>query len=594
MSEIKRNTNHLWLILVGIICFLLFPQQIHANDIDVVSSVSANKIGIEDSFYYTILVETSSNKRLNVDIKLENFPADYLRPNISNSSSTSFINGKMSSSRSQTHKYTVYPKQEGILDIPQIEVIVNGEKFKTSVHKVQVVSGSLRPQRNTRARSRSPFGSLFDNDWDDGSSLRRQNNDSFIEVELSNDSVYVGQNITAKYTFYTLNNNNSNISFDMQSFDGYGIESSETTNKNWQRVKRKGKNYYSLEVTTMNISPQQSGLLTLPIVVVNVNMFITSNSFKSPNKQLMVKALPKKGKAIDYSNAIGEFTVEAELTQGIMYENQQNQLILTIKGRGNFQKILYPEIQKVDGLEILKPKATLDFKDEDKGTLLLTYDIIPSESGKFNIPSISFNFFNDKKGKYQTIYTKSNLLTVKMIDIASASSSYNGHNTFYSKNKPYLGNINSEYLITSKFSYWLLLGFFVFSMIAYLIFYNIQENRMSNVGYVRRREALNILKKALAESEKLVESKDINFYTNAQNNLLKFISKITRASLQLSQPELIAELEKSSVNKVTAAKINSFLTYCEQIKYRPDFQSNENIRKDYQKFQDIYNEIRNG
>ena len=592
MHEIKRNINKIGLILITVMGILLLPQQINADDIDVVSSVSANKIGIEDTFIYTISVETSSNKSLDVDTDLKEFPASYGRPSVSNSMSTSFINGKMTSSRFQSYKYTVYPKSEGILNIPPVEVTVNGKRYFTQSHEVEVVSGSLLPKRNPGRRGNSPFSSFFDQDWDDGSSYQRQNNKSFVEVEVSKDTVYVGQNITAKYTYYTLNNN-YNISYEMETSDGYGIESSDTVNENWERVKYRGRNYYRREVVTMNISPQKTGLLTLPVITVNENMFISQNSCKSPIEKLQVKKLPKKGKGIDFSNAIGTFTLSSELSQEIMFENQQNQLILTIEGSGNFQKILYPEIQQVDGLEILKPKATLDLKDKDKGTLILTYDIIPSESGKFIIPPVSFNYFDDILGEYQTIYSSSSLLTVKMADVASVGSNYNNQNTFYSRNKLYLGGITKEYLITNKIGYWLLLSFFLLIMVSYLFFYKIQQSRMSNIGYVRKREALNIMKKSIIESASLVEKNDIIFYTNAQNNLLKFISKITKASLQLSQPELIAELEKSCVNKVTVAKINSFLTYCEQIKYRPDFKSNENIKNDYRKFQDIYTEIRN-
>jgi hypothetical protein len=379
----------------------------------------------------------------------------------------------------------------------------------------------------------------------------------------------------------------------MQTFDGYGIESNETTNENWERVKYKGKSYLRREIATLNISTQSAGSLSLPLIVVNESAFFSSNSYKSPVRKLLVKELPTKGKAIDFSNAIGKFTLSSELAQSIMFENQQNQLILTIKGRGNFPKILYPNVNAIDGLEILKPKATMNLEKDDSGTLILTYDIIPSESGKFKIPPISFNYFDDTLGKYQTLYTDSNLLTVKSSDSASAEESTTDYNIFFTRNKPYLSNITSEYLLTKKLSYWLLLSSLLLAIILYSIYYKIRAKRMSNIGYVRKKEAVSILKKAIDESAKLVGANNPEFYTNAQNNLLKFVAKITKASLQLSQQELMQELEKSSVNKVTVGKINSFLTYCEQIKYRPNFQSNENIKNDFQKFQDIYNEIRN-
>lgn len=590
MLNIFQKFKHQLLILLGIICLLFLPQQIHAAEIEVTSSVSADKIGIEDSFYYTITVATESNKELNVEVNFNNFPADYLRPSISNSMSTSFINGRMSSSKSQAHKYTVYPRSEGILNIPQVDVLVNGKKYLTQSHKIEVVEGSLRPKAQNR-RNYSPFSSLFDDPWEDQARTQK-NNSSFVEVEVNRDSIYVGQNVIAKYTYYT-QSNNYNISYDMQASDGYGIESSGTENENWERVKYKGKNYLRREITTLNISAQQSGILTLPVIVVNESAFLRSNSYKSPAKKLLVKELPKKGKAIDFSNAIGKFSLNSELAQSIMFENQQNQLILTITGRGNFPKILYPQVDAVDGLEILKPKATLNLDEGDAGTLILTYDIIPSESGKFKIPTVSFNYFDDVLSEYQTLYTTSHLLTVKNTDSTIDNSNNKNYNVFFTRNKPYLSNITKEYLLINKTSYWISLTILILAIIANSIFFRIKKKRMNNVSYMRKKEAIAILKKAINESEKLVQNNDLSFYTNAQNNLLKFVAKITKASLQMSQQELMKELEKSSVNNVTVAKINSFLTYCEQIKYRPNFQSNENIQNDFRKFQDIYNEIIN-
>lgn len=591
MTRFINSINRLSLILLGIVSFWLLPQHLNADDISVSSSVSANKIGIEDSFIYTVTVESNSSKNIDADVKLKNFPVDYHRPSISNSSSTSFVNGRMSSSRSQSHKYTVYPRKEGIINIPAAEVMVNGKKYQTQTHKIEVVAGSLRQQTQTRRRNSSPFSSFFDDPWQDNSSNQRNNN-AFITVDVSRDSVFVGQSLTVKYTYYT-SNNNYNINYDMETYDGYGIESSETINENWERVKYKGRNYIRREIITFTISAQEAGILSLPLIIVNESVFFSSNSYKSPIKKLFVKDLPKKGKAIDFSNAIGTFSIKSELAQSVMFENQQNQLIVTITGRGNFPKILYPQVSAVDGLEILKPKATLDLDAGDKGTLVLTYDIIPSESGKFKVAPVSFNYFDDEIEDYQTIYTDSNLLTVKSSENSSDSSVAKDNNIFFTRNKPYLGTINEEYLLTHKASYWILLSLLLALIIGYTIFYRNQVKKMSNGGFVRKREAVAILKRGIEDSKKLVESNDLEFYTNAQNILLKFVAKITKASLQLSQQELMQELDRSSINSVTVAKINSFLSYCEQIKYRPNFQSKENIQNDFKKFQDIYNEIRN-
>lgn len=586
------NNSKISVLLFLLISIMLgvFPHVLKADDIKVSSNVSDDKIGIEDYFIYTIIVETSANKSLDVDVKFDKFPADYLRPSISTSMSTSFINGRMSSSRTQSHKYTVYPREEGILDIPQVEVVVNGKKYLTQSHKIQVLPGSLRQQNQSRNQNYSPFSSFFDSDFDDFGRNDIDKANSFVEIEVSRDTVYIGQNITAKYLFYTQNNRN-NISYDLQAFDGYGYDSKSQDNESWERVNYKGRSYYRIEITSFNISAQKTGLLTLPLIKVNESRFLTSRTINSPMKKFLVLDLPEEGKAIDFSNAIGRFTISANLNQTLMFENQQNQLIVTIQGTGNFAKILYPNVENVDGLEILKPKATLDIDDRDEGKLVLFYDIIPYESGKFKIPSISFNYFDEENKEYKTLYTENILLTVKKL--GEDTSGVSTENIFYNKNKPYLDSIKQEYLLIEKKSYWLILSLIVLGIIFYLTYSNINNKKMSNISYVRKKEAIALLKKTIEDSKDLVNNNSPSFYTNAQNSLLKFIVKITNSSLQLSQPELMDELAKTFVNKVTIGKINSFLTYCEQIKYRPNFHSSENIDNDYKRLIDIYNEIKN-
>ncbi|MBI9031519.1 protein BatD [bacterium] len=578
------------LLIIGI-AFLLFPQLIFADYMEVISSISADRVGLEDTFIYTINVETDSRSNLDIDLKMTGFPTDYRGPSVSNQSSTSFSNGQWSHTSTKKYQYTVYPREVGDLIIPPLTVVVNGKEYKTQKHSVKIVEGSLRPKANTNQRRSSGLNQFFDPFWDD-SFYNQRKNQAFIEVEVSRDSIYVGQSVTVTYTYYANSSMMYQSQFGIESFDGYGIENNRITKEKEERVRYKGSIYTKKELATLTIVAHQAGKLTLPQITLETSFF--NNDVKSPSTTLLVKKLPDRDRAIDFSNAIGEFKVDAKLNQSIMLDNQQNQLILTISGRGNFSRIIYPQIPPVEGLEILKPKATIDSKADDSGSLILTYGIIPYESGKFKIPPVSLNYFDDKAGKYKTIYTDSKLLTVKSSSSTLENLTNNPTGIFYTKNKPYLGNITQEYLFTNKVIYWILMGILLASILSYLVFFKIQKKRMSDIGYVRRKDALKLLKKAINESSQLVETKDIAFYTLVQNYLLKFISIITKASLQLSQQELMKELDKSNVNKNTIAKINAFLSYCEQVKYQPNFPSKENIPKDFARFKNIYDDILNG
>ena len=60
----------------------------------------------------------------------------FLKGGISSSSSTNFINGKMSSSQSIIQNYIA--KQEGVFEIPSFEINVNNQKIDVRGKKITV------------------------------------------------------------------------------------------------------------------------------------------------------------------------------------------------------------------------------------------------------------------------------------------------------------------------------------------------------------------------------------------------------------------------------------------------------------------------
>ena len=93
-------------------------------------------------------------------------------PHTSQSSSVQIINGKVSRSVDYTYTYVLSAREEGIFEVPEAQVNVDGEIFTSNKVKIQVVKGAQTQsgQQGSSNNQRKPTGA--DNDYSDDVFLR--------------------------------------------------------------------------------------------------------------------------------------------------------------------------------------------------------------------------------------------------------------------------------------------------------------------------------------------------------------------------------------------------------------------------------------
>ena len=77
-------------------------------------------------------------------------------PNVSQSSSFQFINGKMHQEYSQSYTYLIHASMEGTFEVRPATVVVRGKTYQTQSFRIQVVgsgkSHTRQPQASPRKR----------------------------------------------------------------------------------------------------------------------------------------------------------------------------------------------------------------------------------------------------------------------------------------------------------------------------------------------------------------------------------------------------------------------------------------------------------
>ena len=104
-------------------CIFTFAQEISV-------SIKPEKIRVGGALQITVSIQNDQKKNYSQFPEIDGF----LKGGISSSSSTNFINGKMSSSQSIIQNYIA--KQEGEFEIPSFEINVNNQKINVRGKKI--------------------------------------------------------------------------------------------------------------------------------------------------------------------------------------------------------------------------------------------------------------------------------------------------------------------------------------------------------------------------------------------------------------------------------------------------------------------------
>ena len=360
----------------------IFGQQLS-------STVSSEKIGLTESVIYTIKInDIDSNPSVDIEKIKKNFSI-ISGPNIG--SEYKFINGNKSSSRSIS--WTLIPLKDGLLEIPSIVVKVGDKSFNTKVIQIQVSK-----QKSSDASK-----------------------DLFLEINVSNDKVVVGEQVKISYTFYTRVASKV-LSTEFPEYSDFWVEKlfdpvgKQFTPESWEDIEIDGFNYKLLKIYEVAIFPLKEGFFDLESMIMKVEtkdkdssfnrLFWDDPFFDTFSQRTKAKILISDPIAIEVSSlkdipnnftgAVGEFTLNSSLSNSIIDEGSPVVFKVTLDGKGNLSNIGRPKINFPENIDIFEGETIIDknISDNLSGSITWEYNLIPRKNGLFSIESIEIPYFN--------------------------------------------------------------------------------------------------------------------------------------------------------------------------------------------------------
>ena len=556
-------------------------------------------------------VVTARASGISVDLKDTGFEVLY-GPTTSSSSSTSIVNGQMSSEVRTTFSYVLSATKEGTFTLPAATIKVDGETLTSNSVSVKVLPADQQPAGQSSS-ARSQQG---------GAQAKFDKDDVHLVLDLSKTSAYEGEAIVATLKLYWRNTQMSNPSdVKLPDFEGFTVQDMDNDNAQASLEHYNGANYQMYPLVKWLLFPSRSGELTIPSASLTANVAIVSTRrtggffdwpmeytenvavpLRSAARKVNVKALPA-GKPASYMNAVGSFNVKSVLTADKVRANDAVIYRITIDGVGNLKYVKEPEPEFPTDFEVFDPKVDLSTRATSSGVQgkkTIEYTIIPRHAGKFEIPSLVFSYFDVKSGQYKTIRTDSYTLEVEKGpnegNAGGGAVDFSGTNQerirVLGNDIRYLHSVDADRLDLGRIdpetgkpeplkpfygtlAYWLffLVPFLAFVILAFI--YRRRIRRMADIAGMRTRRAGKVAERRLKAAKKALNAKDENaFYEAIHKAILGYVCDKLRIPLSdLTQDTVSEMLEKHSVRPKTIHDVKEVLDTCQFARYAPSTDS---------------------
>ena len=516
-------------------------------------------------------------------------------PSVSHSYSSSWVNGKSSSSSSEEYTMIYKATATGKCHIGAASIVVGGKRYATKAFTIDIVpAGSSQPSQQPQRTPGAP--TPYSDPMTQSADKEVSGKDLFVRIEMSKLRVYEQQAVVCTIKLYTKYQVSQFMPTIQPSFDGFLIEEIPMQPSLNKVETLNGQQYMVAILKKCILYPQQSGDLTITsgnydVSVVQFDTFksIFGTISKPVEKDLKVTSnkatihilpLPEP-KPASFTGAVGKFNVTTDLkpATGLKTYSAATYRYI-ISGTGNIKYIKAPEVQFPDQFDVYDPKTDAQVNDaacDMSGKVVMDYTFIPQYAGEFEIPAGEFSYFDPETGKYETITVPARRLTVAKGE-GQPSNHYRMKNMDIRPIKSGdLGLKKSHGYIVDHWTYWLWFLLPLLALAGLIAYYRKQLKERADVRRMRSKRASKVAQRRLKAARGFVARQDRNgFYAEMLNALWGYMSdKLSIPVSELSKDNINAELEQYGIDEQLRRESIELIDKCEFAQYAPELASGD-------------------
>ena len=525
---------------------------------------------------------------------------DYIAgPYTSQSSSTSFVNGKRTSTFTLTYTYTLMANKEGSFTIQPATIKVDGEQYNSNGVRITV----LPPDQPTSAPNNTNATSQAQSQ---NTNVATEN--LFLRTLVSKTKVHEQEVILLTYKLYFANvdvaqfTNNTHL----PEFKGFLKQDLEMGEIQTELEHYNGRNYQTAVLYRTLLFPQRSGDIVIEPAQFEAVLRVrnraqvrsifddffdsyttATKALTAPGVTIEVSSLPT-GKPAGFSGGVGQFSISSDISNTQLQANEAVTLTLVIQGAGNMKLLKTPAVDWPEGFEVYDPKVTNNFKNTTagvSGTKVVEYLAIPRAGGTYVIPPVQFSYYDVEEEAYRTLTTEEYTLTIARG--AGEESNATVVNTYVQKEDiQQLGN-DIRYIQTNELSHlassprcMITFGSVVFwlcyilpailAAVLFIIFRKqIKEN--ADITRVRYKKANKVAQRRLKAAEQLLrQNKKEAFFEEIERAAWTYLSdRLSIPTAQLNKENIAQILSNKGVSEDIVKEVLHVLTTAEFARYAP-------------------------
>lgn len=486
------------------------------------------------------------------------------------SSNISYVNGRMSSSITRTWRLTA--TQPGNYTIGQAQVRVGGGVITTDPITITVSKGAASPS--------DPYATQG----------QRGDANLFATITVDKSKVRMGEQLVATYTLYSRYNNLELSKYELPKMTGFWAEEIDLGNSGWEPKPRQvnGVAYNVAVLKKQVLFPQKSGKLRIEPLeltcLVNRSFFDRGANIpvRSNALEITVSDLPSPAPT-DFLGAVGDLQLKASIDRASVAVNEPVQIDLQFSGRTNLKLLEAPKLTLPPDLEVFDPK-TVDKVTVNgggmSGSRTFQYLLIPRIDGQFELPRLTFSYFNPEQGRYVQLETE-----VFTIDVGGAAGATGGAAT----ERPVQRDVqvmaeDIRYIRTGDLalrpaddalfgsvSFWSALGAPALAYLLLLGWHRRTAAQREDPILQRRLKADRVARKALQQAEAALKKGSGADFHDALNMALRgyLQDALTLTPAQLDQERIAASLSKHADGAEVAAEVQRILSTCDMARFTP-------------------------
>ena len=372
--------------------------------------------------------------------KIEGMPSQ----GSSSSSSTTIVNGQVSSTYSITQRYLA--KAEGRHVLKPFELVVGGKTYKHPGATIIVKKGAA--DEPDPANQFDPFEEFFGTRRN--ATYKEVKEKAFLALDADKESVWVGQGFTLTLSLYVAEDNRADLEF----YDLNGQISTITkqikptncweenfgiTNIEPRSVVLNGKNYMEYRIWQSAFYPLDAKPLQFPRIGLKLIKYQmaadpffggldrrqTLKTFYTQPFTLKVKEVPPSpyGRTLP----VGDYKLVERIGRSRVETGQSVSYQFIIKGEGNIAGLEMPVPAASAEMDVYPPTVQQNIlRDAGRvtGSKTFTYLLQPKQEGRYPLAGrgFVFPFFNSRTGRYDSLRSQITLTSFGQVKQTSENS----------------------------------------------------------------------------------------------------------------------------------------------------------------------------